>query len=793
MWAGSSRSTSMGPGLLPYPPASSQPALTRMGPLGHGPVMRWMCAVLLGLWFGGLGWAASLPDFFTASRDLHGADGEAAARFLAEHMTEADRTGLSNEFLLENLDLAFRVRKEFPWAVKVPEAIFLNDVLPYAVFDETRDPWRAELLVLSRDVVKDARTASAAAQALNRELFKRVNVHKNTGRKRPNQSLRESKALGKATCTGLSIILVEACRSVGIPARAVGTPMWTNERGNHTWVEVWDGDWHFAGADEYDAGGLDRGWFVGDASKARANEPRHAIYATSWKRDGGLSFPMVWARDSTDVPAVNVTARYARSDAAPVEIAALGVRLWDRAGGARMAAKVCVLDGVRRSCAVADTKAGRADLNDMPRFSLAPGAQGWLRFTVGTEIREMAFGPLAAGDSTVDARWDELTPASPVVDALREWLDLPEGRRSPDAEVLTRALSRPESERVLGLVAADRLARLAADRAAEVEKKELAHDGKTLRWLEKEFGKAPTGQRSLWISMHGGGGAPKEVNDRQWQNQIRLYEPAEGFYVAPRAPTDTWNLWHEGHIDPMFQRLIDDYVAVRGVSPDRVYLMGYSAGGDGVWQLAPRMADRFAAASMMAGHPNEASLLGLRNLPFAIFMGGNDAAYNRNRIAAERGAELERLAREDAGGYVHQVKIYEGLGHWMNKKDAEGVPWMAGFVRKAWPTKVVWQQDDVVHRRFYWLQVPAEVPIGDRARLVARVEGQEIVLRGDVPARLRLRLSDRLLDLDQPVRVLANGQVRFSGKVTRQARAMLASLDERADPVSAASAWMDLQ
>ena len=754
--------------------------------------MRSIRAVVLGLWFGGMAWAASLPEFFQSARDLHGADGEAAARFLAEHMTEADRTGLSNPFLLENLDLAFRARKEFPWAAKVPEPIFLNDVLPYAVFDETRDPWRAELLALSRELVKDARTATEAVQALNRQLFHRINVHYNTGRKRPNQSLRESKALGKATCTGLSIILVEACRSVGIPARAVGTPMWTNERGNHTWVEAWDGDWHFAGADEYDAGGLDRGWFVGDASKARANEPRHAIYATSWKRDAGLSFPMVWARNSTDVPAVNVTARYARPDAAPVEIAALGVRLWDRAGGTRLAAKVCVLDGVRRSCALADTKAGRADLNDMPRFSLAPGAQGWLRFTVGTEIREMAFGPLVAGDSTVDARWEQLTPASPVVDALREWLDLPEGRRSPEAEVLTRALSKAEAERVLGLVAADRLARLAADRAPEVEKKELAHDGKTLRWLEKEFGKAPAGQRSLWISMHGGGGAPKEVNDRQWQNQIRLYEPAEGFYIAPRAPTDTWNLWHEGHIDPMFQRLIDDYVAVRGVSPDRVYLMGYSAGGDGVWQLAPRMADRFAAASMMAGHPNEASLLGLRNLPFAIFMGGNDAAYNRNRIAAERGAELDRLAREDAGGYVHQVRIYEGLGHWMNKKDAEGVPWMAGFVRKAWPTKVVWQQDDVVHRRFYWLQVPAEVPIGDRARLVARVDGQAIVLEGDVPSRLRLRLSDRLLDLDQPVRVMANGQERFSGKATRQARAMLASLEERADPVSAASAWVDL-
>ena len=42
-------------------------------------------------------------------------------------------------------------------------------------------------------------------------------------------------------------------------------------------------------------------------------------------------------------------------------------------------------------------------------------------------------------------------------------------------------------------------------------------------------------------------------------------------------------------------------IAFYGVDSDRVYLMGYSAGGDGVYQVAPRMADRFAAAAMMAG------------------------------------------------------------------------------------------------------------------------------------------------------------------------------------------------
>ena len=106
---------------------------------------------------------------------------------------------------------------------------------------------------------------------------------------RPGESIQS----GIATCTGLSILLVDACRSVGIPARVAGTPMWSNLRGNHTWVEIWDGEWHFAGAAEPDAAGLDHGWFVHDATTAKRDVPEHAIYATSFRRTG-ISFPLVW-------------------------------------------------------------------------------------------------------------------------------------------------------------------------------------------------------------------------------------------------------------------------------------------------------------------------------------------------------------------------------------------------------------------------------------------------------------------------------------------------------------------
>ena len=734
--------------------------------------------------------AAPTDDFIAAAKAAHGGAGEKAATFLVENMPARDRASLSAEFLNENLDLAFRARGEFPWAKQVPEALFLNDVLPYAVFDETREAWRGDFLEKARPIVKDAKTASEAAQALNREFFNLIQVHYNTGRKQPNQSPAESIALGKATCTGLSIILVDACRAVGIPAHAVGTPLWANERGNHTWVEIWDGGWHFTGADEHDKDGLNRGWFTNDAAQAKADVPKHAIYATSWKREG-LSFPMVWAEGNEEVAAVNVTDRYAKAAAPAAEpLCKLGVRLFGQGNSERIVGKIRVFDSSGALLGESDTKAGTADMNDMPRIPVKPGAKGWLRFTVGGITRERAFGPAGEGDETIDALWSELQEVPAPIVALESWLasDAP----TADAPALKMPLSREEAARAAALLAAKLRGKLADERKEELERKSITMDGKTLRWESKTFGGTPAGGRSLWISMHGGGGAPARVNDQQWQNQIHLYEPAEGIYVAPRAPTDTWNLWHEAHIDPMFERLIESHVAIEGVNPDKVYLMGYSAGGDGVWQLAPRMADRFAAAAMMAGHPNEASLLGLRNLPFAIFMGGNDRAYDRNKIAADRAAELDKLQQADPSGYIHLSRIYEGSGHWMDRKDAEALPWMAKFTRNPWPRKIVWVQDDVTRDRFYWLKIPDKAAAKAGEKITATVGEGDIRLEGTIPAGTEIQLSDALVDLDQPLRVIVNGKEAWRGKAPRSARAILKTLEERLDLPAAATAIVTL-
>lgn len=693
-------------------------------------------------------------EVIRSARSSHGAFGERAATFLVEHMPASDRAELDAAYLIENLELALTARESFGWAALVPEDIYFNDVLPYAVLDETREAWRSDYYKKATPIVREAQTATEAAQLLNRDFFDVVNVHYSTGRKRPNQSPSESAELGIASCTGLSIILVDACRAVGIPARVVGTPMWTNKRGNHTWVEIWDGGWHFVGADEYDAKGVDRGWFVGAAAKAREDDPRYAIYATSWSQTES-HFPMVWAPKNHSVSGVNVTARYARP---AVDVAhELGIRLFSKQGG-RIAVEGSLTTPEGEVLATFRTRDEQADMNDMPQFRVVPGQAYRLRFM------------------------DRQTPVF-IADAGVITMDV----FAKDLELCAAKLSRIDIPPLICVAFDERVAQIRTERLAELESREITIEGKRLRWLEKTFGETPEGGRSLWISMHGGGGAPTAVNDRQWKNQINLYQPKEGIYIAPRAPTDAWDLWHQGHIDPLFERLIESHIALRGVNPNKVYLMGYSAGGDGVWKLAPRMADRFAAASMMAGHPNGVSLLSLYNLPFAIFMGGDDHAYKRNEIAAKKGEALKKLHQENPDGYVHLIRIYEGLGHWMKHQDREALPWMARFVRNPWPNKIVWLQDHIVHERFYWLKCP-EGSTKKGLKLSAEVNGQLIQLDGDVPTGTRIRLSDHLVNLDEPVRVVLNGKEIFNGSVERSAKIVEATLDERLDPAAAACA-----
>ncbi len=305
-------------------------------------------------------------------------------------------------------------------------------------------------------------------------------------------------------------------------------------------------------------------------------------------------------------------------------------------------------------------------------------------------------------------------------------------------------------------------------------------DAGTMRYWENRYGKMPKGGWPLYISLHGGGSGPAEMNNQQWDNQKHLYVPDNAWYIAPRAPHDDWDMWCKPDLDKYYETLIVMAQACAGVNPNRIYIMGYSAGGDGVWRMAPRMADRWAAASMMAGHPGDVRLENLRNTPFMIWCGAQDAAYDRNLEDAKRGEVMDSLQHSDPEGYIHETHIVEGMGHWMNRVDTAAVSWMAKYTRNPYPKKIVWGQEEVLRPSFYWITAPAnEMARGKTVRLQA--EGNTIAISQCDYTTLTLWLNDDIVDLDKKVKVTYKGKTVFNALVKRTAENLSSSLYDRGD------------
>ena len=265
------------------------------------------------------------------------------------------------------------------------------------------------------------------------------------------------------------------------------------------------------------------------------------------------------------------------------------------------------------------------------------------------------------------------------------------------------------------------------------------------------IGDVGEGPLPLYICLHGGGGCSAQVNDNQWEQMKRYYKASvsRGVYLAPHGITENRNLHFEKESYGLYDRLIEDMVALRGADPNRVYLLGFSAGGDSVYQVAPRIADRLAASNMSAGHPNGASLTNLANSPIVLQCGALDTAYNRHRATAEYGAKLDLLEQERGRGsgqnlYKHECWLhvdephnivdYDPMGHCKDtyekpskmdgvllRRNTNAVHWVSQHHRNLTPPHVIWEVGCAadrprppglmvkgmtpLQRLFYWLDI----------------------------------------------------------------------------------------
>lgn len=327
--------------------------------------------------------------------------------FLISYMPERDAKSLSADFLLENVQYAYKARAEFPWAKEVPDSVFLNDVVAYANLNENRESWRKDFYERFKKYVAPCKTMREAIDSVNKNVRDELLVDYNTKREKPDQAPYESMRQHMASCSGLSILLTDAFRAVGIPSRVAGTPAWHDDRGNHNWNEVWiDGQWRFT--EYYPSDDLDQSWFLTDAGKAIKEDVRKAIYAASFKPTG-CYFPLVWDENIRYVHAENVTDRYtslyrAQLSAMPADGSHVALRVMvfkdkdhAEASGDRVATNLDVFKGDKQLYGGRSTGATQ-DMNDVLTFNVEKNQQYTVKFVNGKG--EMQTQTVEVGDET---------------------------------------------------------------------------------------------------------------------------------------------------------------------------------------------------------------------------------------------------------------------------------------------------------------------------------------------------------------------------------------------------------
>ena len=399
--------------------------------------------------------------------------------------------------------------------------------------------------------------------------------------------------------------------------------------------------------------------------------------------------------------------------------------------------------------------------------------------------------------------------------AVGAWLDNADRGEMPDSISAMKPLSQKQSEK-LSKQMWNAWQKVAKARDVQVlpeptpstkkpESKKLDLGEKQMPFNLVERGRAGK-KKALFIALHGGGqdgraATPHSspMNTREWQVQTQFAQqiyPDDAIYFVPRMADDRDGRWYYSYCQDAYDRVVREAMLVHNVDPNRVYLIGISEGAYTAYRLGAFMADRWAGAGSMAGGEplGNAPPENMRNLAFRADIGERDTMFDRIGLNRRYGEALDKLKADDNDAFEHVIEVHAGRGHGIDYRPCP--KWLAEFKRNPYPDRVRWVNIDVHGRRrmqSYWLALDQAPDGKQRIEFDAKLDrdtntihvdvknlGQEVTPNDEIA--FKIYLNDEMLNLNEPVKVIRNGEEIFSGKVERRAEVLLKTLLERGDP-----------
>ena len=359
-----------------------------------------------------------------------------------------------------------------------------------------------------------------------------------------------------------------------------------------------------------------------------------------------------------------------------------------------------------------------------------------------------------------------------------------------------------------------------------------------LLYFQVPAGYDPAKPNGLVVFMHGGGkGSPRTAPDRYMlaaedntpQKTTRLGELFEDTGLIGVGPSAPWNendhsRWCLPEADDYLADVIRECKTRFSIDDDRVFLMGHSMGGFGAYHQVQRQPDRFAAVIGSAGMWSLAHWPVIRGATFFVVHGARDAEYGvrdrhtdiafarlAHRLLEEQG--IPHVFREHPGGHSSgyaKSPVREFLRASGNLRRDPSFPHVVLVSPVGYTTSKCYP---VRHNRWVTLDAErkgllaydtAQGSVGgdsegpreewDRWKLThksvqrngARIEA---INEGDNRfrvttanvARFSLWLNENMIDFEKEVRVIVDGETRFSGRLQPSATTLLDSYQRRGD------------
>ncbi|HUT36539.1 MAG TPA: tetratricopeptide repeat protein [Planctomycetota bacterium] len=310
----------------------------------------------------------------------------------------------------------------------------------------------------------------------------------------------------------------------------------------------------------------------------------------------------------------------------------------------------------------------------------------------------------------------------------------------------------------------------------------------------------------LILALHRDGETAKEY----YYNWEPVAAGEQHILLFPCSPTKAG--WRSAHIGIPLSAL-RHAMKVYNIDTDRVYLEGTGTGGLLAWAVALRWPDRFAALIVRNASLDEVSRLYLRSavdLPTYLIV-------SQHAPPDIIGSQREAYKALDSWGYDVQREEVPGYARnpALPELNTKVLAWLEDKTRSPYPPRVRLVSFDHANASAFWIcverfastafdpdrRVNIKAPLGqeydaDQLRMIylgeiARGMGQ--VIAAVVPGNrinlvtrhieeLTVFLDDQMVDLDKPVRIVANGELVFNGTVQRSIEQLFESARFHRDP-----------